>query len=103
MVVADINPYDTSVLSYKIVLDPKKDKTSYEDRLERWVEGNPLLSLVATAFLVVSIRYVVLMASTNVNVINSILQMFSRHVYGQCTCFHGVECETHGWNQSNET
>lgn len=56
MAAAGINPYNRSTLSYKIVIDSKNGNTSYEERVERWVADNPLLSLVATVLFFGSIR-----------------------------------------------
>jgi len=56
MAVAGISPYNRSSLSYKIVVDSMNDKITYEERLERWVQGNPVLSLLATALIFGSVR-----------------------------------------------
>ena len=51
-----ISPYNRSLLSYKIVIDPTSENVSWEDRFEKWVQANPLLALLATALFFGSVR-----------------------------------------------
>lgn len=64
MAVAGINSYNKSSLSYKIVLDSKDTNNApYEERIESWVQENPVFSLLATALFFGSARYVAMVHS----------------------------------------